>query len=192
MGSQVGHVSAHHPLCPECGYDLVATVESGGRVCPECGFKFELHELRRQVQKGDWTPTRGLMSVLLHLSGRAVPCLALWIGVLWGVLALAAHLSAGRNVRIVAVSYIVGLLILMTTSVLIGRAMVRRMDEIAGMVSIVVAGIATIATWIVIVAGAIIVSISSPLGGGAMNGAAAVCCGAAMAMIIKTHFFEDY
>ena len=26
-----------HPLCPSCRYDLVVTVEEGGRTCPECG-----------------------------------------------------------------------------------------------------------------------------------------------------------
>lgn len=33
------------PPCPRCGYDLRATVQTGGNRCPECGWKFTPHDL---------------------------------------------------------------------------------------------------------------------------------------------------
>lgn len=60
MSSRIGHLTRRHPLCPSCGYNLVATVAENRRVCPECGEPFELHELHRTVAPDDWTLLRGL------------------------------------------------------------------------------------------------------------------------------------
>ena len=46
-------------MCPDCGYDLLGSVDAGGRVCPECGWRFTLGELARRGRKGDWTPALG-------------------------------------------------------------------------------------------------------------------------------------
>ena len=181
-----------HPLCPECGYDLVATVDAGHRVCPECGCEFEIGELRQAVLPEDWTAGRGLARASLRLLVRAVPCLLVWTGLLWAVIAVAAWISVGRHWFVVLVAYLGALLILVVTSLGIGRVLAKGMDEEAGVVSIAVAALVTAFACAVIVAGAFAVSLVLPAAGRGIWGVAAISCGAALLVIIKTHFFEDY
>ncbi|MCI0675368.1 MAG: hypothetical protein L0Y42_06270 [Phycisphaerales bacterium] len=67
-----------HPLCPGCGYDLVATVQAGRRRCPECGDEFELDELRHQVRPGDWTLLVGLRMTARTLAWRSAATVIAW------------------------------------------------------------------------------------------------------------------
>ena len=182
----------HHPECPKCGYDLVATVEAGRTICPECGYEFDIGELRHAVLPGEWTVWRGLGRASLSLLVRAAPGLAVWIGILWGVFELAALLSGGRHWFVVLVTYLGALLILVMTSLGIGRVLAKGMDERAGVVSLAVAALVTVFAWAVILAGALIVSLVLPAAGRGFWGVAAISCGAALLAIVKTHFFEDY
>lgn len=181
-----------HPLCPNCGYDLVATVEAGRTICPECGHEFEIGELRHAVLPGDWTIGRGLGRASLRLLVRAAPCLLVWTGILWAVIALAGWISAGRHWYVVLIAYLGALLILMIASGSIGRVLAKGMDEQAGTVSVLVAALVTAFAWAVIMAGALIVSLVLPAAGRGIWGVAAISCGPALLVIIKTHFFEDY
>ncbi|UCD73857.1 MAG: hypothetical protein JSV91_08660 [Phycisphaerales bacterium] len=182
----------HHPLCPKCKYDLVATVAEGRNICPECGYEFETGELRHAVLPDDWTIWRGLRRAALHLVLRSSVCLAVWTGLLWAVTALAAWISSGRPWFVVLSSYVVALLILMITAGGIGRALARGMEEKAGVVSILVAALVTVFACVVVAAGTLIVNILSSGGGTGLWGMAVVSGGLALVVIVKTHFFEDY
>ena len=81
-GSRIGHTSRRHPLCPHCGYDLVATVADEGRVCPECGREFRREELPRAPAPDEWTPARGLLRLVLAVTVRSAVCLPAWVGLL--------------------------------------------------------------------------------------------------------------
>ena len=72
-----------HPLCPECGYDLVATVDAGRRICPECGCEFELSDLAHQSRSDDWTISKGLRAAAGWLAVKTIIAGALWCSVLW-------------------------------------------------------------------------------------------------------------
>jgi 4-hydroxybenzoate polyprenyltransferase len=166
----------HHPLCPNCGYDLVATIDAGRNVCPECGCEFEGHELKRAVLPEDWTIARGLG----------------WGLALWGIATAAAWLAAGRNWRIAMVTYLVAMLLLLASGAVIGRVLAKNMDEIAGLTSLLVSGLITAFAWGAIVGGTLIVLALTPLGGPPIVGAALIACGCSLAIIVKTHHFEDY
>jgi hypothetical protein len=192
MGRSRFDLVRHHPLCPECGYDLVATMDAGRNVCPECGRQFEPHEVRRAVLPEDWTVARGLRRASLVLLRRSVPCLPGWIIVLWGIAALAARLAAGRNWRIAMVSYIVAMLLLMIAGAVIGRTLAKNMDEIAGVTSLLVTALITAFAWGAIIGGTLIVLSLSTLAGRPLIGAMLIACVCSLAVIIKTHHFEDY
>lgn len=72
-----------HPLCPECKYDLIATVEAGRRICPECGYEFEMYELRGEKRPGDWTFQIGLRNTVISLILRSLVILPLWAAIIW-------------------------------------------------------------------------------------------------------------
>ena len=59
-------VKRRHPLCPACGYDLVASIAAKKRVCPECGETFTLEDVNWERRAGDWTLTKATL-----LAGRA-------------------------------------------------------------------------------------------------------------------------
>jgi hypothetical protein len=181
-----------HPFCPECNYDLVATIDAGRNVCPECGYEFELHEPKRQRLPEDWTIWRGLGKACGVLLLRSLVCLAAWTLVLWGVTAPATWLASGRNWRIALVVSIVALLLLLVAAGVIARQMAKGMDEIAGVTSIFVAALVITFAWGVFIAGTQIVQAISSLGTPAANGAAIVACGVAAIIIIKTHLFDEY
>ncbi len=69
----------HHPLCLDCGYDLLGTVQGGGRVCPECGVSFTLAELA-EGRTATWTPAYGYRRVVTILAVRSLVCLPVCTG----------------------------------------------------------------------------------------------------------------
>jgi len=71
-----------HPLCPDCGYDLVGSVRSGGRICPECGCAFTIGELARAA-KQNWTPAIGYRRAVTSLVIRSLVILPACTGLLW-------------------------------------------------------------------------------------------------------------
>ena len=71
-----------HPLCPECGYDLVGSVRAGGRVCPECGCDFTIGELARAAQQ-NWTPAIGYRRAVTSLIIRSLIILPACTGLMW-------------------------------------------------------------------------------------------------------------
>ncbi len=71
-----------HPLCPDCGYDLVGSVHAGGRVCPECGCDFTIHDLARAVQQ-NWTPAIGYRRAVTSLIIKSLIILPVCTGLLW-------------------------------------------------------------------------------------------------------------
>ncbi|MHC4966832.1 MAG: hypothetical protein ACYTGE_18240 [Planctomycetota bacterium] len=131
-GSRIGHTSRRHPLCPHCGYDVVATVAERGRACPECGGELDPSELRRAALPGDWTPARGLRRLVIVVAARAAVCLVAWTAVLvlcpllCGWLSTAAPGAVHFVVRLAC-----GALALLGGAV-IGAVVGRRMDEVAG------------------------------------------------------------
>lgn len=83
MSSRVGHTTKRHPLCPNCGYNLVATLarlDRDNRLCPECGESFTLAELGRTVAPEDWTLWRGVKRTLPTLFLRIALIALLWTG----------------------------------------------------------------------------------------------------------------
>ena len=66
-----------HPCCPDCGYDLLGTVDAGGRVCPECGEAFTLAEL---AEGRAWTPAGGYRRAAMVLAVRSLVCFPACIG----------------------------------------------------------------------------------------------------------------
>jgi len=71
-----------HPLCPDCGYDLVGSVHAGGRVCPECGCNFTISELARAA-KQNWTPAIGYRRGVTSLIVKSLIILPVCTGLLW-------------------------------------------------------------------------------------------------------------
>ena len=69
----------HHPLCPDCGYDLLGTVAGGTRICPECGASFTLAELA-QGPKEIWTMAKGYRRAVTVLAVRSLVCLGVCTG----------------------------------------------------------------------------------------------------------------
>ncbi len=69
----------HHPPCPDCGYDLLGTVQAGGRVCPECGVSFTLAELA-EGREEIWTPAYGYRRAVTILAARSLVCLPVCTG----------------------------------------------------------------------------------------------------------------
>ncbi len=94
-----------HPLCPDCGYDLVGSVHTGGGVCPECGCEYTRREVAR-IARQQWTPAIGYRRAVTSLTIKSLILLplctvllclvtpALWLPPYWGavlVLAIAGY-----------------------------------------------------------------------------------------------------
>ena len=60
-----------HPLCPDCGYDLVGSVHMGGGVCPECGCKYTLGKSAQALQQ-QWTPAVGYRRAVTSLAIKSL------------------------------------------------------------------------------------------------------------------------
>ena len=70
-------------MCPDCGYDLLGSVDARRRVCPECGYEFTLDELSRRRRKGDWTPALGYRRAVTSLLVKSLMSLPVCMGLLW-------------------------------------------------------------------------------------------------------------
>ncbi len=110
-----------HPLCPECEYDLIATVDAGHRTCPECGLEFSLYELLNNTLPGDWTIARGFRRVLLRCVARGVIFVPTWM------LIHAINLFLVDRVSAFVVPFLTALAGLLT-----GYYTVRRISDVAG------------------------------------------------------------
>lgn len=75
--------SRHHPLCPDCGYDLLGSVDARRRVCPECGYEFTLDELSGRGRTGDWTPAHGYRRAVTVLLVKSLVSLPVCTALLW-------------------------------------------------------------------------------------------------------------
>jgi hypothetical protein len=93
-----------HPLCPDCGYDLVGSVRGGGRVCPECGCDYTIGQLARAVQQ-NWTPAIGYRRAVTSLVIKSLIILPVCTGLLWLV---TPALGASRYWGVVLVLAIAG------------------------------------------------------------------------------------
>ena len=78
-----------HPLCPNCDYDLVATLAANKRICPECGEEFEVGDLKYEWRHGDWSNAVALRLGLLALGSRLlmgmVVAMLLSTAIIWAV-----------------------------------------------------------------------------------------------------------
>ncbi len=72
-------------MCPDCGYDLLGSVDARRRVCPECGYEFTLGELARRGHKGDWTPALAYRRAVTALLVKSLVSLPVCTGLLWMV-----------------------------------------------------------------------------------------------------------
>ncbi|UCD73856.1 MAG: hypothetical protein JSV91_08655 [Phycisphaerales bacterium] len=171
-----------HPLCPECGYDLIATVEAGRRICPECGCEFDPSELRPETLPGDWTIARGLRRATTSLLIRAIPALGVWFAFTWFHTAFTRQLG-DTIVWITFISVIPG--------VLIGAILAWKLSSNAGFASRLLVVMAVAVLTLVIAAGSFLVHLLvSPLTSPAVyyTAIAAVC---AVGIIIWVHTLES-
>lgn len=114
-----------HPLCPGCRYDLVATVDVGGRVCPECGEEFEPHELLREVRPGEWTEFGGVKKLAQILAIRIAIALPIWL--MWIYL-----VSGGIFVGATSVWLLFLLVVHLGLGGLLGRIVWKELPERSG------------------------------------------------------------
>lgn len=77
-----------HPLCPACGYDLVATLAADKRVCPECGEPFSPSQLNWEIRPGDWSAATAIRfgvralakrTLLATIAAALMSAAALWL-----------------------------------------------------------------------------------------------------------------
>jgi hypothetical protein len=111
-----------HPLCPACGYDLVATVAASKRICPECGAAFELADLNYEVRKGDWTASTAL--------GRALR--VLFVRSLWATAATCGLSIAGAWMHSIGAPRLLPFLIAVLGACLLGLIYSRHLTDQAG------------------------------------------------------------
>ncbi|MCP3904162.1 MAG: DUF1129 domain-containing protein [Planctomycetes bacterium] len=138
-----------HPLCPECRYDLIATVDAGGSVCPECGCAFERHELLHEVRPGDWTVGRGMRRVAVFLLVRGIVCALFWTAIVAGLSALAVAFDAVPKATRWGIELVCGLTII-ATGASIGYFMAKDTAERAGFAGMALASLTVFAAWTVI------------------------------------------
>lgn len=174
-----------HPLCPECKYDLIATVESGHCVCPECGYEFEMDELRGEKRPGDWSPGRGLMIVMVTTCLRAILILPFWTGLIWLITPLLSmfpvHIGSFAGISI-------GMAI---PGIIIGYCFGNRLTEKAGFVSPLITAIALLAALSVIYGGVVLSQLSRPLLGWHEGMMLTATMAFAIAWIIKKTLVDD-
>jgi hypothetical protein len=190
--SRIGHTTQRHPTCPECGYDLVATVDAGRNVCPECGYEFGPQDLVREVRPGDWTPARGYKRAAVVLAVRGIFCLLGWIGVLYGSHALMRAIwpGLGTTGRLLMLA-LVGATSMIAGGV-IGHVLSRRMDEIAGLSGVLLVAVVSLIAWIVLIVGTIVATILAGISIGDLAGAAICAAFIATIIIVRSHLIEQF
>ena len=189
--SRIGHTSNRHPLCPECGYDLVATVAQDRRTCPECGREFEIHELRREVRRDDWTPARGLLKLTRIQSLKAIALGLVFAGV-FGLLQILLEGMIRQTTGIISVFLLIGLLIV--TAVvggIAGAVFSKDANEQAGMDGIVVAVIGIIVTAIMMTAVVVAVDLTFGFTIAPQTGVVLIATMVASITLIRRAIFDD-
>jgi hypothetical protein len=151
--------SRRHPLCPECRYDLIATVAAGRTTCPECGYEFEAWELRGEKHAGEWTPLVGLRRAVISLAIRSLIILPLWAGLVWGLTPLLLMFPLG--IRVFG-----GIAILLAIpGCLIGHVLASGLADRAGFQSMLLGFLAAVFAVTTIISGIMIAQIANPLPG---------------------------
>ena len=174
------HAGPRHPLCPSCGYDLVATTRRGGRVCSECGCEFELHELKREVRPGEWTESVGVRRLALSLCIRSLFSVAIWSCWLL-VLSLLSLNSVVHGLGVLAITVLLG--------VIMGQVLWRGLRDRCGFDGPLPAAAAVFALISVLTAGAVIGQIT---GVGAIGiGILTLAAGTASLLIIVPQAILD-
>ena len=181
-----------HPLCPECGYDLVATIDAGRRICPECGRQFEPHEVKRAVLPEDWTVVRGLRRSAAALALRFLICLVGWVAVVSAILAGSTWIATRVGSRWTLLIMLLAMALIFIAAGVVGRILARNMDEIAGTTSSLISAFITLFAWAAIVLGTLIVGMLVPMRPPITGSIILIGCSMALVVIIKTHHFEDY
>src|SRR5687768_5415628 len=123
---RVIQTTRRHPLCPYCGYDLVATVADGKRICPECGSDFALSDLQYQQFAGDWTFRSALTRGVGVIFARAILASLVW--------AIAADMSNLMHV-VTNLTGLIPLIIGTIAGYLMGRVYSENLEERAGFTS---------------------------------------------------------
>ena len=171
--------SRRHPVCPQCGYDLVGTVEAGRARCPECGYEFSLAELRRQGRRGDWTVWAGLRRAAAVLLVKSIVCLPLVAGLFW---LLAPGLSCPDWRAIV---------VLVVAALGFGYLLGHNLTEHAGFVSPVVTLLGALFAWMLVIVGVMVSGLFRPFPGPIGAYTMVVAGVSATAWIIKTTIFDE-
>ncbi|MHC5114420.1 MAG: TFIIB-type zinc ribbon-containing protein [Planctomycetota bacterium] len=140
---------SRHPLCPECKYDVVATIDAGSNVCPECGCIFEPHELLYEVRPGDWTLWRGTRKALGALALRGLICLLFWTGLIIGLTLIVEQMTLLPRATRWGLELVSGLTII-GTGATIGWFMASGMNDRAGFTGWSLTLLVVLAAWIVI------------------------------------------
>jgi len=100
-----------HPLCPDCGYDLVGSVRAGGRVCPECGCDFTMGELARAARQ-NWTPAIGYRRAVTSLTIKSLIILPVCTGLFGLVTPVLRHPPYWGAVLVLAIAgFVVGFVV---------------------------------------------------------------------------------
>ena len=139
---QVGHGKRRYPLCPDCEYNLVATVDAGGRTCPECGEEFDLHDLDWQAGANEWTLREGMMSLAWALARRGAFCGLAWLLLVCGVLMLMD--LTGMNSFWVTIGVVAG----PAAGWWLGGVMARDCEDIAGCTGLLIPTAAIASIWL--------------------------------------------
>jgi ribosomal protein S27AE len=146
--SPVGHAKRRHPLCPSCGYDLVATIHEGKWICPECGEEFNLDDVRREVWPGNWTFPVGLRKLLISLLVRSVVAAIVWSSGTWFTFWFTRLFPAGTfRSRAMLIIYLLGA----GFGAVVGLIESRRLTDRAGFAGWLVTSLAVAACAIVII-----------------------------------------
>jgi hypothetical protein len=189
--SRIGHIPRRHPICPDCGYDLVATIEAGRRVCPECGIEFELGELGRSTLPGDWTLARGLRRLVIVVTARSAACLVAWMVLLVLCSMLCGWLGTVASRGVLLLVWVgCGVLVLIGGAV-VGAVVGRRIDEAAGFRSPFLLAVPIIAAAAAIAGGAALAATMGHgmLGGAGISGTAFVL---AVILIVRSYLETEY
>lgn len=177
-----------HPLCPECKYDLVATVAAGRNICPECGYEFEPWELRTEKRPGEWTIETGLRHALQFLLLRSLALLVLWVGYFWLLMPLVSMFTVHFRVF----GSLAGLTILFALpGLVIGHLLSKGLSDRAGFQSMLLGVLAMLFALAVIVGGVMLAQLLRPLPGWQGSFAAIATSLFATGWILRVTLLDD-
>lgn len=178
--------SRRHPRCPQCHYNLVATIAANKRMCPECGRRFTMSELARAPRAGDWTPVQGLARASGALLIRSIIVLPFWAGFIWLVTPL-------LNLFPFPGFWMGGLigraLIIIIPACVLGHVLSRKLNDKAGMQSVIITGLALVFA-IAVIAGGIELAVFFRTGLTAKGFISMCASGALGIFIVRNTLFE--